>query len=80
MISLRMARLMVYPARTLLNVLQDNRRLGHTRAQTGAINDGLHFFGLQPNIQFEIVNISVKILSHFRDLRVRIPFQETGIS
>jgi hypothetical protein len=35
---------------------------------------------LQPSIQFKIINITVEALGGLRNLRVRIPFQETGIS
>jgi len=35
---------------------------------------------LQSSIQFKIINIAIEALGGLRNLRVRIPFQETGIS
>jgi hypothetical protein len=55
-------------------------RLERTRAETGTINDRLRLFSLQANIKFKIVDIGVEAFGHLRDLRVRVPLQEAGIS
>jgi hypothetical protein len=78
--SLRIARLIVYPAkRDMLGRYDNTRRHKRTRAETCAFNQTLRLFSLQANIKLKIVNMTVQPLSCLRNFRIRVPFQEIRV-
>jgi hypothetical protein len=81
MASLRIARLIVYPVREkIIKKRDDKRKRKRTRTETSAIFNGLRLFGLQANVKFKIVNMTVEALGSLRNLRFGIPFREIRVS
>ena len=78
MASLRIARLIVYPASKCQYVICISKEI-RARAKSCALHNRFSIFGLETNIQFEMVNISIELFGGFGDLAPGIPLFETGI-
>jgi hypothetical protein len=79
MASLRIARLIVYPAPNFNTSVEYQKWEIRARAKSCAIYDGLGFLSLETDIEFKMVDVSIKLLSGLGDLVSRVPLLEALI-
>jgi len=52
---------------------------GNTWTESRSLPNRFGFFGLETSIQFQIVNVTVKLFGGFCNFSVGVPFQETSV-
>jgi len=60
-------------------VAQDSAADSVSGAQTGTWDKWLRLFGLETDVELEVLNIPIELLGGFPDFRIRIPFCEGSI-